>query len=432
MNRAGTVPARSGAIASTAGPRPGHAAAARRYPPRLVPRPGRAPNSTATICWPGCWPAVHRRRPRQRRRAAWPDRVVDWLADQPGQRGSNGGSQRRRRWATPTGGGRVDRLQSGSQRAGASVSVTSNLRVSLLMLICADVIRPSLGWLLTPRAPQNLVRLGPGPRPRRLRRARRLCDASPAGRTMKMAALRRAATILAVKGGRLHEITVGDCLELSLWTAPGGARTGVWASTSCCTRWACSARRRRPRCGRSPPRVSSALPDARPLRHLSRPVRALLLAYLRERQPTVDHTTLRDLAFTLGRLFWRDLELHHPGISSLHLAPEVAAAWKQRVLTNHPHGRPRRTTAEAQSAPRPHQLGPVRAFYLDIAQWAMEDPPAGGRGPRRARSAGRTWPGARRSGAASPAWTSAPENGCRCCPLWSPASAPGPGQRRPA
>ena len=33
---------------------------------------------------------------------------------------------------------------------------------------------------------------------------------------MKAAALRRAATILAVKGGILREITVGDCLELSL------------------------------------------------------------------------------------------------------------------------------------------------------------------------------------------------------------------------
>ena len=33
---------------------------------------------------------------------------------------------------------------------------------------------------------------------------------------MKAAALRRAATILAVKGGGLRDITVGDCLELSV------------------------------------------------------------------------------------------------------------------------------------------------------------------------------------------------------------------------
>jgi hypothetical protein len=44
-----------------------------------------------------------------------------------------------------------------------------------------------------------------------------------------------------------------------------------------------------------------------------RPVRDVLVAYLAERQPTLDHTTLRDLAFSLGGLFWRDLEHHYPG-----------------------------------------------------------------------------------------------------------------------
>jgi hypothetical protein len=67
-----------------------------------------------------------------------------------------------------------------------------------------------------------------------------------------------------------------------------------------------------------------------------RPVRDLLVAYLQERQPALDHTTLRNLAFNLGCLFWRDLERHHSGIASLHLAPEVAAAWKQRMLTPEP------------------------------------------------------------------------------------------------
>ena len=42
-------------------------------------------------------------------------------------------------------------------RHGSSVSVTSNLRVCLNLLVCADVIRPSLDWVLTPLAPQNLV-----------------------------------------------------------------------------------------------------------------------------------------------------------------------------------------------------------------------------------------------------------------------------------
>jgi hypothetical protein len=62
-----------------------------------------------------------------------------------------------------------------------------------------------------------------------------------------------------------------------------------------------------------------------------RPVRDLLVEYLTERSPELDHTSLRSVARNLCRLFWRDLEIHHPGIDSLRLAPEVARAWKERL-----------------------------------------------------------------------------------------------------
>jgi hypothetical protein len=55
------------------------------------------------------------------------------------------------------------------------------------------------------------------------------------------------------------------------------------------------------------------------------PVRSLINGYLRERQPTVDHATLRSVSRTLVGVFWRDLELHHPGIGSLRLEPGLAA-----------------------------------------------------------------------------------------------------------
>ena len=55
--------------------------------------------------------------------------------------------------------------------------------------------------------------------------------------------------------------------------------------------------------------------------------------YLRERQPGLDYNSLRALAYYLGKRFWKDLELHHPGIDSLHLPAEVAAAWEQRLRT---------------------------------------------------------------------------------------------------
>jgi hypothetical protein len=60
------------------------------------------------------------------------------------------------------------------------------------------------------------------------------------------------------------------------------------------------------------------------------PVRDLLVDYLSERQPAIDYTSLKNLAYYLAQRFWADLEQHHPGIGSLHLAGDVAAAWKQR------------------------------------------------------------------------------------------------------
>jgi hypothetical protein len=39
--------------------------------------------------------------------------------------------------------------------------------------------------------------------------------------------------------------------------------------------------------------------------------------------PAVDYCTLRHLADSLGRMFWRDLEIHYPGIDSLAPSAEV-------------------------------------------------------------------------------------------------------------
>ena len=108
-----------------------------------------------------------------------------------------------------------------------------------------------------------------------------------------------------------------------------------------------------------------------------RPVHDLIVDYLREQQLTVDHATLRSMAHVLGKLFWRDLERHHPGIGSLRLAPEVAAGWKQRILVKTSRSVTAAGDAVETSAPRTAAAGAlftVRAFYLDIAQWAADDP----------------------------------------------------------
>jgi integrase len=77
-------------------------------------------------------------------------------------------------------------------------------------------------------------------------------------------------------------------------------------------------------------------------------------------------------------LFWADLEHHHPGIASLHLSAEVATGWKERLKTKS------RTVIDPQTGARMTVRSPrnsaagalstVRAFYLDIAQWALDEP----------------------------------------------------------
>ena len=108
-----------------------------------------------------------------------------------------------------------------------------------------------------------------------------------------------------------------------------------------------------------------------------RPVRDLLVDYLRERQPGIDYNTLTSLATALALWFWKDLEVHHPGISSLRLPPDIAAAWKQRIRVkparaSSGHGETTGITEERKGAA--DVLITVRAFYLDLSQWALDDP----------------------------------------------------------
>ncbi len=80
---------------------------------------------------------------------------------------------------------------------------------------------------------------------------------------------------------------------------------------------------------------------------------------------------------TNSPLPWADLQTHHPGIDSLRLPATVATAWKQRI-----HTKIRRITeADGRIREEPvlrinavEHLVTVRAFYLDIAEWAADDP----------------------------------------------------------
>lgn len=99
-----------------------------------------------------------------------------------------------------------------------------------------------------------------------------------------------------------------------------------------------------------------------------RPVRNVLVRYLSERAPSLDYASLHGLAGSLAGRFWADIEHHHPDTETLRLPSAVTQAWKQRL---------KNTTVGGVSRPRKDYLvvlGRVRSFYLDIQEWAHEDP----------------------------------------------------------
>jgi hypothetical protein len=242
------------------------------------------------------------------------------------------------------------------------------------------VIRPSLGWLLAPATPAGLAAEMTRVRdPAGFAALTVICQENCVNSHTTQLALRRIAAILAAKGGQVADITIGDCLELLQLagellrsndatspyfyqllraagifgdTAPPGQTRKTQGQLSC-----------------------EQLIDRYAI--ACRPVRDLLVDYLRERQPAVDYPALHKLSYSLGRLFWRDLELYHPGIASLHLPAEAAAAWKQRMTTKTTRTRTGGGEVTEVTAPRLNafdHLLTVRAFYLDLAQRAADDP----------------------------------------------------------
>ena len=91
----------------------------------------------------------------------------------------------------------------------------------------------------------------------------------------------------------------------------------------------------------------------------------MLVHYLVERSTVLDYSTLGSQVQLLADRFWCDLERHHPGINSLRLSDEAIQGWKKRLRTL-PDGSPRKNTHLVLLA--------VRALYLDLQQWALEDP----------------------------------------------------------
>ncbi|MGV7773015.1 tyrosine-type recombinase/integrase [Mycobacterium kansasii] len=254
---------------------------------------------------------------------------------------------------------------------------------SVALAISADVIRPSLTWLLAAnfRKGSLVSDLASCRDATGFERLRAYCEEDPTVSTIAThRTLYRTALILAAKGGTIQDITPGDVLEL-LEVEAAVIGTGIGATHlfyralhaigSFGIQAPATLRELRHRGQLTPEELIDRYGLA------CKPIRDLLVDYLRERQPTLDYTSLDSLAQMLGKLFWADLEQHNPGIDSLRLPNDVLDDWKQRLrtitkTTTTPDGRSIET-----NVPRVNYrecLSPVRAFYLDLAQWALNEP----------------------------------------------------------
>lgn len=382
------------AVKHMARKKPGTAAAAAPAQPRNSQLRERFPARTAQSWWPGTaegeqetlrrltappfLPEVKATRAGRRRGTA---KLLRWLASFPGdtwqQRWEGSGAEGRSgsSWVQPPLGWLRDN--------GLAASYDANdLSSGLLMLICGDVIRPGLAWMVT-RAHKHLAPVMAQVRdPGGFAQLRELAESGPQAslKDARLAAT-RIATLLACKGGSISDITVGDCVEMAdtqrLVHSRGGQKKvdfylrlhalGIFPADAPATIRAF---------GQAQGQLTiEELIDRYRLQ--CKPVRDLIVDYLRERQPALDYASLDAISSSLAGRFWARIEALSPGISTLRLPPELVLAWKEdlqtlkRIVTG---ADGRQTVLTSPRLNARDELLRVRAFYLDIAQWATEEP----------------------------------------------------------
>ena len=360
-----------------------HADMRARFPARVVTAgwPATTANREKTLGRLTCAPFVSDSAGAQKERVLGLKSLLGWLEDQPGDSWqdrwlASGADIAGREWrAVP-----AAWLHGRGQYSGARLG---RLSAALLTVICADAVRPSTGWFAG--AVMRGGHLIQGMQATRdtegFARLRELCDRDPhVSAEARAHVLHRGAVIIGAKGGLLRQITVGDVLELldaeaSAHAKPMAHGSGFYRMLHRMGIFEAAAPQMLRELTASRQRTPEELIDRYDL--ACRPVRDLLVDYLKERQPALDYSSLRKLSAALAGGFWKDLERHHPGIASLHLPAQVSEAWKQRLRSRQKTivtGTGAKAAVTVDRISYRQCLTPVRALYLDLAQWAIEEP----------------------------------------------------------
>lgn len=94
-------------------------------------------------------------------------------------------------------------------------------------------------------------------------------------------------------------------------------------------------------------------------------MRQLLIDYLVRRQADTDYKTRDSLALQVAGNFWAKVEEVAPDQPDLHLSQEVYEQWRESIRV----GRNGKARLNLDGT-----LLPVRAFYMDLQSWALEEP----------------------------------------------------------
>lgn len=294
--------------------------------------------------------------------------VLDWLAGHPG-------ATWQQRWlacgADTAGAAWTQPIIACTPGAAADQSKHWLMTSGLNHLLVLQVIRPSYPWLYAQKSGAMLAQVREELDPDGFARLAAHSQSTGRGCGRDQAiAFNQLSRMLIRRGGTLAQITVDDCLEAdhAMRQARKARCAGLYYDLLLETGLL-------PK--NSPPTLSAAKRRPLTVEELvdgydlaCRPIRDLIVAYLRERQGGMDYSSLRSLARMLAMSFWRDLELHHPGIDSLKLDATVSSEWKDR-LSHIRHGS---KSIGAERRDPMSVLMAVRAFYSDIAHWALEDP----------------------------------------------------------
>jgi hypothetical protein len=230
-------------------------------------------------------------------------KVLDWLGLHPGTtwqerwKASGADADGAADWRDRM----LDDLDDAGMLSGRDRELHHGFGTGLVQLIGGDVIRPGLPWLIATSSPRRMAaEMGRTRDPAGIAALQLLREASTTGRATFDPALERVAVIMAAKGGLVADITPGDCMELLGW------RRVLFAAGTQNNRFSPFFYEMLRTAGVFPPAapatvrmISTKFAGQLSIEHLvdrydlaCRPVRDLLVDYLRERRPGIDYNTL--------------------------------------------------------------------------------------------------------------------------------------------